>query len=412
MTSKAEQLCHGLLRHLDTGELVVRGADGTERTYGKPGSLPRACVVVHDASFYDRILREGDVGLGESYSEGLWDEQSGDLVSLIGIFLQSDLRAKVGKNVALSTTAAVRFLRTLPTRTRSRDNVEFHYDLGNDFFETFLDPTMTYSCGYQRSTDDTLQQMQFNKYEIICRKLDLGRGDRLLDIGSGWGGMLIHAAQHHGARGLGVTLSAEQAEWSRRRIADLGLDGQLEVRLCDYRDVAGRFDKVVSIGMFEHVGRAYYSAFMRKVTGVLPPGGLALVHTIGTTGGVYPSAWLRKNIFPGVALPRIADLTEPAREAGGTVIHLENWRMHYAETTRHWKEQFHANEQRAQLPGHLQREQFLRTWDFYLQLLEANFRFGPLQLYQVLFMKGNRWSGPMNLDFHVDERTTYARGEA
>jgi cyclopropane-fatty-acyl-phospholipid synthase len=216
--------------------------------------------------------------------------------------------------------------------------------------------------------------------------------------------MLIFAAQHYGVAGAGVTLSSRQVDWSRRRISDLGLDGRLDVRLCDYRSVTGPFDKVVSVGMFEHVGRAYYSAFMRKVTEVLRPGGLALLHTIGTTGGRYPCAWLPENIFPGTVLPRIEDLTERTREAGGSVVHLENWKMHYAETTRRWKEQFRANRGRFALPGHVRREQFERTWDFYLQLLEANFRFGPLQLYQMLFVNGNCWNGPMNLDFHIGER--------
>jgi cyclopropane-fatty-acyl-phospholipid synthase len=243
--------------------------------------------------------------------------------------------------------------------------------------------------------------MQLQKYELICRKLELQPGDRLLDVGCGWGGMLRYAARNYGVRGLGVTLSGEQAEWARQRIREDGLADRLEIRLQDYREVQGSFDKVVSVGMFEHVGKEYHATYMRKVHDLLRTGGIAVLHSIGSTGSTYPGPWLRKYIFPGTYLPGIGDFTGKAESTELKVVHLENLKPHYAETARLWKESLHAHREAiADLPG-FGDERFFRQWDYFFQLLEGSFRFGDLQVYQMLLYKGEEW--PVRRCFNFTE---------
>jgi cyclopropane-fatty-acyl-phospholipid synthase len=400
MPSNVEKLFYDLLGGIREGCLIVRDPQGRKRTFGTEGTTPTARLLVHNGDLYSRLLRDADLGLGESYMDGWWDEENDRIVDLMAIILNNGIKEKVRRDLHLKTRFLYRWLLTLPTLSTSRKNAQFHYDLGNDFFEHFLDPSMTYSCGYQHRSEDTLHRMQMQKYELICRKLALQPGDRLIDIGCGWGGMLVYAAKEYGVSGLGVTLSPQQQAWSQRRIEEEGLSGRLEVRLQDYREVEGTFDKFVSIGMFEHVGKEYYGTFMRKVYNLLKPGGIGLLHTIGSTGSRFPGDWIRTYIFPGTRLPRLGDLTEEMRQGGLTVGHIENWKLHYAETARHWKENFHANREKiAALDGHYD-ERFLRMWDYYLQLLEGCFRYDTLQLYQVLFCQGRRWTLPLCFNFH------------
>ena len=398
MASRAEATLFGLLESIHRGHLVVRDDAGHERSFGREGETPHARLLVHDPRFYSRLLSDAALGLGESYMDGWWDEANGRIVELMGLIHTNDLRAKVRGNLLLQLNFLYHWVAAIATRTKSRSNVEFHYDTSNDFFELILDPMMTYSCGYQVLPDDTLEEMQLQKYELVSRKLDLQPGDRLLDIGCGWGGMLRYATKHYGVRGLGVTLSKEQAAWARQRIKEDGLEDRLEIRLQDYRETEGEFDKVVSIGMFEHVGREFQTTYMRHVSTLLRNGGIGVLHSIGTTGSQFPGLWLRKYIFPGTYLPGIGDFTGNAEKVNLKVVHMENLKPHYAETARWWKENLHA--QRAailQLAGFPER--VYRMWDFFFQLLEGGFRFGDLQVYQMLLYKGEEWPLRSSLSF-------------
>src|SRR5215212_1586790 len=209
MPGHAESTVFGLLESITHGHLVIRDDDGRERSFGSPGQSPHARLLVHDPRFYSRLIRDAALGLGESYMDGWWDEAEGRLVDLMGLIHGNNLRAKVRGNLLLKLNFLYHWLVAIATRSKSRSNVEFHYDTSNDFFELILDPMMTYSCGYQVFPDDTLEEMQLQKFELISRKLDLQPGDRLLDIGCGWGGMLRYAARHYGVRGVGLTLSNE-----------------------------------------------------------------------------------------------------------------------------------------------------------------------------------------------------------
>ncbi|HEV3074661.1 MAG TPA: cyclopropane-fatty-acyl-phospholipid synthase family protein [Thermoanaerobaculia bacterium] len=392
MPGQAESTVFRLLDQVTRGHLVIRDPAGREKAFGKVGEAPRVNLLVHDQRFYSRLVRGAALGLGESYMDGWWDEADGRIVDLMSIIYRNDLEARVPGNLLLKLNLLCLRLRTIATVSRSRVNAEFHYDTSNEFFQLILDPLMTYSCGYQCDPGDTLEEMQLQKYELISRKLDLQPGDRLLDIGCGWGGMLRYAAKNYGARGLGLTLSPEQAEWARQRIQEDGLGDRLEIRLQDYREVEGEFDKVVSVGMFEHVGREYHAAYMRKVCNLLRTGGLGVLHTIGATGSTSPGPWLRKYIFPGTYLPGIGDFTGAAERAALKVVHLENLKPHYAETARCWKENFHAHRDAITKLRGFGAERVLRKWDYFFQLLEGSFRFGDLQVYQMLFYKGKDWA--------------------
>lgn len=398
MPGHAEATVFGLLESIQHGHLVVRNPDGHERSFGHPGQSPSARLLVHDPRFYSRLLSDAALGLGESYMDGWWDVEDGRIVELMGLIHGNNMREKVRGNLLLKLNFLYHWLVAIATRTKSRSNVEFHYDTSNDFFELILDPMMTYSCGYQVYPDDTLEEMQLQKFELISRKLDLQPGDRLLDIGCGWGGMLRYAAKNYGVRGLGITLSKEQAQWAQQRIKEDGLDDRLEIRLQDYREMDGEFDKVVSIGMFEHVGREFQTTYMRKVDTLLRNGGLGVLHSIGMTGSQFPGLWLRKYIFPGTYLPGVGDFTGNAEKVNLKVVHMENLKPHYAETSRWWKENVHAQREAIlKLEGFPER--VYRMWDFFFQLLEGGFRYGDLQVYQMLLYKGEEWPLRTSLNF-------------
>jgi cyclopropane-fatty-acyl-phospholipid synthase len=293
-------------------------------------------------------------------------------------------------------------LRTVPILIQnSRQNVQHHYDLGNDFYQQFLDPTMTYSCGYQLQKTDSLEQMQRQKYELTCRKLALQPGESLIDIGCGWGGMLIYAAEHYGISGTGVTLSEPQARLARERIEQRGLSDRLKVVIADYREVQGQYDKFVSIGMFEHVGKGNFSTFMQKASDLLTANGIGLLHTIVTQSNERNGAWVDKYIFPGGYAPQLHELTQELWVAKLSVAHYENLKPHYAETLKRWAENFTNNRTTITSLDPRYDERFLRMWYLYLQSFEASFRYGGLHVYQLLFYKGKQWqfNTPMMFSF-------------
>lgn len=389
-----ERYLYELLSLIESGDLTVVNPDGDRFQFGVPGSSVPVEMHVHDPKTYDRIFAFGILGFCEAYMEGWWDEGRSRLVELIGLLYRSDVYAKARDRVKLGLLFKIvsQRLRTLPTRIQnSRENVQHHYDLGNDFYQRFLDPTMTYSCGYQLQESDSLEQMQRQKYELICRKLELKAGETLVDIGCGWGGMLIYAAEQYGISGTGITLSQEQAALARQRIDDKGLGDRLEIRICDYRELEGRYDKFVSIGMFEHVGKDCFNTFMRQASALLTPDGIGLLHTIVTRSKERNGPWLDKYIFPGGCLPQLHEIVQAMWASKLTVAHCENLKPHYAETLRLWAENFAANWDEIQTLDPKYSDRFFRMWYMYLQSSESSFRHGSLGVYQVVFYKGRPW---------------------
>jgi cyclopropane-fatty-acyl-phospholipid synthase len=391
----AESLFINLLEELGEGYMELSLPGDREFEFGARGSEPQAHWLVYDSRCFARILGGGALALGESYVDGWWDEEHDRLVDLIGIALRNNLEGRMRKHPLLALRVLWQCLVDNPRfLSRARRNTERHYDLGNVFFEQMLDPSMAYSCGYQCEPEDSLEKMQLQKYHLICAKLGLERGGKLLDIGCGWGGLLMYAAQRYeDITGVGITLSRGQYELANRRIEKAGLAHRLEVRLCDYRQLKGKYDFIVSVGMFEHVGRSSYGVFMRRAEALLKPEGMGLLHTIGVLDppAVKPDAWTSTYIFPGARLPRLDEILREMRRASLSVGHVQNLQPHYAKTLEKWRENFRTNEPRIRTLGPQFNDRFMRMWNYYLQATEASFRYGATQVYQILFCKGLQW---------------------
>ncbi len=347
------------------------------------GDQPEVLLRLKTKKSAQQLLANGFLGFAEAYMAGEL-EVEGNLQELLrlGYAIEFDKHC-------LSFWQTIRFfLHRLGTRnscSRVLKNISHHYDRGDEFYALYLDKTMTYSCGYFTCETDTLEQAQLNKYEHICRKLALQPGEKLLDIGCGWGGMLIYAAQKYGIKGLGNTLSRNQFESAMRKIEELGLQNQIKVVLADYREITGKFDKFVSIGMFEHVGKAFIPVFMQRISNLLKEAGKGLLHTIGKDVESSRDPWILKYIFPGYYVPHLAEIVAQMGLSGLSVLDVENLRFHYGHTLDRWADNYENNVEKV---GCMFDESFVRMWRLYLQACSAGFKYGSSRLYQILFSKG------------------------
>ncbi len=336
-------------------------------------------IVVHDERFHRRVLADGSLGLGESYMDGWWDCEEVD--AMICRVLRARLPERVRTTFRTSVAWATSYLCNLQTRRRARIVGRTHYDLGNDFFAAMLDPAMQYSCAWFNGTDD-LAEAQQRKLDLICRKLHLRPGLRLLDIGCGWGGLARHAAEHYDCRVVGITISQEQQRLAAENCRGL----PVEIRLQDYRDVRERFDRVVSVGMMEHVGFRNYRRYMEAaMSGLQHDGDLFLCHTIGnTTSRRWSDPWITRYIFPNSMLPSPAQATRAA-EGLAVLEDVHNFGASYDRTLLAWE----ANVRQA-WPRFRERygERFLRMWRYYLLSCAGAFRARDIQLYQFVFARG------------------------
>lgn len=347
------------------------------------GDVPRVTLRLKTKNAARSIIGKGFLGFGESYMEGDLDIEN-DMQELIRLVFATDFY-----DYRLPFWQKFRFfILSLLNRDmlrRSPKNISYHYDLGDELYALYLDKTMTYSCAYFKRPDDFLEQAQLNKYEHIARKLILKPNESLLDIGCGWGGMLIYAAQKYGITGVGNTLSQNQYEYANRKIKELGLQDQIEVLYQDYRHLNGKFDKVVSIGMFEHVGKKFIPAFIQKVSDLLKTGGLGLLHTIGKDIPSPSDPWIFKYIFPGGYLPALHEITREMGKIGFSILDVENLRLHYAKTLEKWAENYEQNVENVR---ELFDEAFVRRWRLFLNISIAGFKFGESRLFQILFSNG------------------------
>lgn len=334
-------------------------------------------IQVKDDRWYDRVWREKSLGLGESYMDGWWDCREPD--EMICRLLRADLEGKVKGDLRCLIRLLPAILFNLQSRARARMIAERHYDLGNDLFFSFLDPYNQYSCGYFENTND-LAQAQEDKLALICAKLNLAGGDHLLDIGSGWGGLARYAAERIGCTVTAVNISKEQLRYSRDFCK--GLPVHFEDR--DYRTIKGRFDKIVSVGMFEHVGRKNYRSFMKAVHRCLKDDGIFLLHTIGgnkSRSGCDP--WITKYIFPNGMLPSIAQIAK-AVERLFVIEDLHNIGLHYDKTLMAWNCRF--QQAWPELKDRYD-ERFKRMWEYYLLSCAGAFRARSIQVWQILMTK-------------------------
>ena len=332
---------------------------------------------LHHPDTLPRIAAERSLGLGESYMDGWWDCDALDEFTYRILSAGADGLGTNRWMLALQVLA--HGLRNRQSLRRARQVAEKHYDLDNQLFQMMLGETMAYSCGYWKDAT-TLDEAQRAKLDLICRKLELQPGMTLLDIGCGWGSLLEHATRHYGVRAHGVTVSTEQAQWARERCKDL----PVEVLLKDYRAITGRYDRVVSVGMFEHVGRRNYRTFMNTTAGLLKDRGLMLLHTIGDNESTTShDPWINKYIFPNGELPSIKQIAKAA-EKHFIPEDLHNFGPDYSRTLKAWDDNFQANWPRLQ--GHYD-ERFQRMWRYYLNLCAGSFRARNIQLWQWVFSK-------------------------
>jgi cyclopropane-fatty-acyl-phospholipid synthase len=371
-------------RRFRHGGLEVRSAgSGAVWTLG-PGDDPRAVIEVRDAAVLASILRNPALRFGETFMEGGWNPVGGSLLGVLeaGLALVNSVELSPRERQLMKLKSRVGEINSPFT---SRRNVAHHYDLDRELYAAFLDKELFYSCAYYREPDMDLDAAQQAKCAHIAAKLDLRPGARVLDIGCGWGGLAMYLATHHGVHVTGITLSKEQLAVAQQRVKERGLSSQVELRLEDYRLTEGTFDAVVSVGMFEHVGRPQYATFFRRVRELMKPDGVALLHTIGrSTPPGSTNAWIRKHIFPGGYVPAASEVFAVIEEENLIVSDLENWRLHYAWTLAEWHRRFQA--QRELFHARLG-ERFCRMWEFYLQASEASFRWGDLVVFHFQMVR-------------------------
>lgn len=383
-----------ILRRLRHGSLELTLPDGSAHVIEAEAPGPRATLRVHDGRVVDRYLKHGSVGFAESYIAGEWETAHlPDLLELLDRNYDAWGDGYVGPILARAAARVQHWLRR-NSKTGSRRNIHAHYDLGNEFFAAWLDPTMTYSAalfdpspGTSPGTAETdLETAQRAKYHHLCRMVDLRPGHRLLEIGSGWGGFAIEAASRFGAEVTTITISQAQYEMARQRIAEAGLNERVEVRLEDYRDVAGEYDRVASIEMFEAVGEAYWPTFFGKLEASLKPGGMAGLQIITIADRYFESYrrsadFIQQYIFPGGMLPSDKALERETRQAGLEITERFAFGRHYAKTLGLWRERF--DEVFDQLRGHGFDDRFRRLWRYYLGYCEAGFRTGSTDVVQL-----------------------------
>ena len=392
MKKTLQELLRALSRNLPDISFEVRYWDGESERYG--AGMPAFSLIIKTKEAAKSIFSKGTLGFGEAYVDGTIDVK-GDFQELIRLGMDPRFQ---NAQLSLRTKAEVLFhhLKCLNTMRGSPRNIARAYDLGNDFYKQYLDESMTYSCAYFRDEEDTLEQAQQQKYEHICRKLALKEGESLVDIGCGWGGMLLYAARHYGIEGVGCTLSENQARYAREKAAQEGLEGRVTILQEDYRNIEGRFDKLVSIGMFEHVGKWYIPTFMEKTSALLKPLGIGLLHTIGKERDTGDDPWTMKYIFPGAHLPVLDRVVRTMGERGLVPVDIENLRVHYAATLDEWAKRFEANAENIEK---MFDERVVRMWRMFLRGSAGAFRWGDARVYQILFTNGINNAFPMTRDY-------------
>ncbi len=352
---------------------------------------PSATVTVHDPSFFTALALGGHVGAAESYIAGEWDAD--DLTALVQILalnrdLLDDLETGLARLVQPLRLAFHALNRN--SRPGSKRNILAHYDLGNDFFAQFLDDTMTYSCGIFETPASSMREASIEKYDRICRKLELTPADHVIEIGTGWGGFAIHAASKYGCRVTTTTISDEQYRHARQRVTDASLNDRVTLLGTDYRDLEGSFDKLVSIEMIEAVGHHYFEEYFERCAQLLRPHGTAVIQTITIQDRFYEAArrevdFIKRFVFPGSCIPAVSVLASAATATDLRLIHLEDITPHYAETVRRWRSRFLANWPRVRDMGYS--EEFKRMWLFYLAYCEGGFNESVIGDVQLMFAK-------------------------
>ncbi len=365
---------------------------------GLPYKTKPIIIRILNKKLHYKLLIRPDLYFGEAYSDGDIKIENGSLTDFLDIALMNIGRGELNFSSQLinKLSGSYRYLTNFNFIKKSKMNVSHHYDLSDDLYDLFLDPKRQYSCGYYKNENDTLEDAQNNKIQHIIKKLDIKQNQKVLDIGCGWGSLAIDIAKSTNCKVTGITLSKNQFDYCVKRAKKLDMESKVIFKHIDYRELNEKFDRIVSVGMFEHVGRKFYKIFFKQIEKLLNNEGISLIHTIGSVNPPRdPHPWVTKYIFPGGHTPSLSEMTTPIEKAGLIVSDIEVLKFHYSHTLRHWKENCLKNKEKI---TEMYDERFFRMWEFYLAGCEIAFKWGDQVVYQLQLTK-NYTSTPITRDY-------------
>ena len=366
---------------------ILVDANSNKFVIGKPLKEKPIQVKLLDKSLNYKLLLYPDLYFGEAYTDGSLKIENGSLTEFLDIAIRNIGRSDINiyNSMFNKLKGTYRYLTNFNKIIKSRKNVRHHYDISEKLYDLFLDSKRQYSCAYFKNENDTLEEAQNNKIDHIIKKLNIQSNQKILDIGSGWGTLAIEIAKKTKATVTGVTLSKNQLDYSVNKAKEMNVDNQVDFQLIDYRQLNKKFDRIVSVGMFEHVGRKFYKTYFNRVSKLLNDKGIALIHTIGSINPPrQPHPWITKYIFPGGYTPSLSEITKPIENSGLIFSDIEILRMHYSYTLRNWKERFLSK--KDDVLG-LFDEKFFRMWEFYLASCEMVFKWGDQVVFQLQLSK-------------------------
>ncbi len=381
-------LARFLSKTFKKGGIVLIDSSGQKYICGKPNLDKPLTIKILKKELNWKLLLHPDLNFPEAYMRGEILIENGSLLDFLNIFFENIGREEINTYgyFIKKILHAWRFFTNYNFPGRSKMNVKHHYDIGEDLYDLFLDKKhRQYSCAYFAKEDDSLEEAQQNKINHIIKKLNLKSSQRVLDIGCGWGGMAFEIARQSQCEVVGISLSENQINYCKKKAKELNLDNQVHFELCDYRSVKGQFDRIVSVGAFEHFGRKFYKIFFNKVKSLMTEDGICLLHTIGSVddpGPVQP--FIQKYIFPGGVVPSLSDMVGPIEKSGLILSDCETLIHHYDKTLKMWLERFMKNKEKAK---YMYNKEFVRMWEFYLASCSAAFKFRDLVVYQLQLVK-------------------------
>ena len=389
------QFCKNLFK--EDGFVLV-DAYTTEHIIGNPKKKIPIKLRLLDKSLHYKLLLLPELYFGEAYTDGSLVIENGSLTEFLDIAMKNIGRNETNyySKIIKKIRGTYRYFTNFNLVPKSKKNIAHHYDISEKLYDLFLDSNRVYSCAYFKNENESLETAQKNKIEHIIKKLNLKPNQKVLDIGSGWGTLAIEIAKKSQCEILGITLSENQLVHSIKKVKELNLENQVTFKLMDYRELDEKFDRIVSVGMFEHVGRKFYNTYFNKVSDLLTKDGIALIHTIGSTDIPRdPHPWISKYIFPGGYTPSLSQVVNPIERSGLIISDIEVLRMHYSHTLRHWKERFLGKKEEVLA---MFDEKFFRMWEFYLAGCEMAFKWGDQVVYQFQLTK-NYTSTPVTRDY-------------
>ena len=392
------QLVSFLNRLFKEDGFILIDANSKKYIIGNPKKKEPIILKLLDKKLNYKLLLYPDLFFGEGYTDGTIIIENGSLTDFLEMAMKNIGRNEINLfgQIFKKLRGTYRYLTNFNFAKKSKDNVAHHYDISDDLYDIFLDPKKQYSCGYFKNENDTLETAQNNKIDHLIKKLNLKSNQKVLDIGSGWGSLAIEIAKKTKCEVTGITLSENQYKYSMQKAKENNLENQVQFKLADYRNLNEKFDRIVSVGMFEHVGRKFYNTFFQQINNLLNDEGLALLHTIGSVDGPRdPQPWITKYIFPGGYTPSMSQVVGPIEKSGLIISDIEVLRMHYSHTLRNWKERCIANKSKI-----LQMfdEKFFRMWEFYLASCELAFKWGDQVVFQFQLTK-NLTTAPTTRDY-------------